>query len=202
MRILDRYIQKNIFTIFLSSVFIFCLLYLLIDVTAQLDEFIDRKVPISVLLKYYLYFFPVILTQTASMSCLIAVLLTFSGLTNNNELIAMRSSGLNFWKITRPALFFGLIISTFVFLINEKIIPPTSQVTKQIRNENMVLEADRYRKHKEKVKNLTFYGLKNRLYFIDTFDPDTNELQGVNIIEYDNNQGISQKIIAFKGKWT
>jgi len=114
----------------------------------------------------------------------------------------MRSSGLNFWQITKPAIMFGLVISMLVFWVNERLVPQATEVTNRIRNENMVLLVDRLRKKKEKIKNLTFYGLKNRLYFIDTFDPDTNELRGITIIEHDQQQNIKQKINAYKGVWT
>ncbi len=202
MRIIDRYIQNNIFKIFAATLIIFTLLYLMIDVTAQLDEFIDRKVPLGILLKYYLAFTPTIIVQMSSFACLIAVLLTFSGLNNSNEVIAMRASGLNFWQITKPAIIFGLVVSAFALWINEIYVPEATQVTKQIRQENLTLEADRVKRKKEKIKNLTFYGLKNRLYFIDTFDPENSEIQGVTIIEYNQNQNIEQKIISLKGVWT
>jgi len=203
MRILDRYIAKSIITIFTFTILMFCFLYILIDMTSQLDEFIDRKVPISILIEYYIAYFPIILSQPiSSVACLIAVLFTFSNLSTNNEVVAMRSSGLNFWQITKPAIMFGLVISMLVFWVNERLVPQATEITNQIRNENMILLVDRIRKKKEKIKNLTFYGLKNRLYFIDTFDPDTNELRGITIIEHDQQQNMKQKIVAYKGVWT
>lgn len=114
----------------------------------------------------------------------------------------MRASGLSFWKITKPAVMFGLIISVLVFWVNERLVPQATEVTQQIRNENMVLLVDRMRKKKEKIKNLTFYGLKNRLYFIDTFDAEAQELRGITIIEHDEQQNMKQKIVALKGVWT
>lgn len=203
MRILDRYITKSIVTIFTFTILTICFLYILIDVTTQLDEFIDRKVPIDILVQYYIAYFPIILSQPISaVSCLIAVLFTFSNLNTNNEIIAMRSSGLHFWQITRPAVMFGMVISMLVFCINERLVPEATRITNQIRNENMILQADRIRKKKEKIKNLTFYGLQNRLYFIDTFDPDIDELKGITIIENDDNQNIREKIVALRGVWT
>ncbi len=202
MRLLDNYINKSIFKVFLTTVFIFFFMYLLIDVTSQLDEFIDRKVPFSILVQYYVSFFPVIIVQTSSIACLISVLLTFSSLGHNNEILAMRSTGLNFWQITKPALLFALLISCVVFYLNERYVPEAIQTTNQIRNNHMVLEVDRMLKKKEKIKNLTLYGLKNRLYFIDTLDPQNNELHGITIIEHDESQNVTQKIVALKGVWT
>lgn len=203
MRILDRYITKSVVTTFIFTILVFSFLYVLIDVTSQLDEFIDRKVPLPVLVEYYVLYFPIILSQPiSSVACLIAVLFTFSNLNTHNEVIAMRASGLHFWQITKPAIMFGLVVSMTVFWVNERLVPDAAQMTKQIREKNMVLLIDRLKKKQEKIKNLTFYGLKNRLYFIDTFDADTGELKGITVIEHDPQQNIKQKIVALRGVWT
>ena len=52
------------------------------------------------------------------------------------------------------------------------------------------------------INNLTFYGLKNRLYFIDVFDPNTFDISGITIIGHDQDQNLTEKIIASKGTWT
>jgi lipopolysaccharide export system permease protein len=204
MRILDRHIITSIAKTFALTLLVFCMLYILIDATSNLDEIIGRRIPLNVLIQYYLASLPVFLVQNfcVTFACLIAVLLTFGAMNNNNEIVSMRSSGLNFWQITRPALCFGLLVSVTVFGVNEVYIPKADTLTQQIRNENMILMVDRMRKKKETIKNLTFYGLKNRLYFIDTFIAYNDELDGITIIEYDENQNIRQKIVALKGKWT
>jgi len=201
MRIIDRYINRSITIIFITSVLIFCFLYVLIDSTMQLDEFIDRKVPLEIIFRYYLNFIPIILVQTSPIACLIATLFTFSGMNHNNEVVAMRSSGMSFWQITKPAIYFGLIISMLIFWVNERYVPQASAATQKIRDENMILYVDRLIK-KMAIKNLTFYGLKNRLYFIDSFDVKNDSLKGITIIEYNQNQNIEKKIVAFKGIWT
>jgi len=202
MRILDRYITKSIVLIFISTLFIFSILVVLIDSAANLDEFIDRKVSFDILIQYYLAYIPIVLIQTTAFGCLIAVLLTFTNLNSHNEIIVLRTSGMNFWQITKPALYFGLIVSILILLVNEKFIPKAENRTKTIKNENMILEIDRKKKNMAKIKNLTFYGLKNRLYFIDSFDPKTYEIEGITIIEYDKQQNIREKIHDFTGNWT
>ena len=201
MRILDNYIIKSISIIFISTIIIFCFLYILIDTTTNLDEIIDRKVPFGILVQYYMSMIPIVLVQTSSIACLIATLFTFSRLNNENEIIAMRTNGLSFWQITKPALIFGLIVAISVFWLNEKFIPKANARAEQIKTDNLILETDRIEK-KQSIKNLTFYGLRNRLYFIDSLHPQTHELRGITITEYDDNQNIKQKTVALKGSWT
>lgn len=201
MRIVDRYILGLIIKIFLSTLLIFSFLYILIDVAANLDEFIKQKVAWTVILEYYRSFLPIILSQTCPIACLIACLLGFSHANSHNEIIVLRSGGLGFWQITKPALCFGLVISVLIFWVNERFVPQATATSENIRDEAIVLKADAQRK-KEPIKNLTFYGLKNRLFFIDSFDPNNLTLRGITIIGHDENQKIKEKIVALDGKWT
>ncbi len=202
MRIIDRSISTSIVRIFAGTILIFSLLYVLIDLAANLTEIIDRKVPLDVLIQYYSSFFPIILVQTSTIACLIATLFTFSGMNGHNEVIALRCAGLNFWQITRPAIVFALVVAAVIFWINEHYVPHATIASDEIRNENIILKSDSENKKKGQIKYLTFYGLQNRLYFIDQFDPNTFELEGITIIGQDENQNLAEKIAALKGKWT
>ncbi len=201
MRIVDRYLLNLIIKIFLSTILIFCFLYILIDMAANLDEFIKQKVPFEVILDYYKSFIPIILAQTSPIACLIACLLAFSHANSNNEIIILRSGGLGFWQIAKPALCFGLLVSVLIFWVNERFVPQATTASESIRDEAMILKSDSAKK-KEAIVNLTFYGLKNRLFFVDRYNPEDNTLRGITIIGHDENQQIKEKVVAFQGKWT
>ena len=201
MRIVDKYIIGLIVKIFLSTILIFAFLYILIDVAANLDEFIKQKVAWTVIFEYYKSFLPIILSQTCPIACLIACLLAFSHANSHNEIIVLRAGGLGFWQITKPALCFGLVVSVMIFWVNERFVPQATTSSENIRDEAIVLKADAQRK-KEPIKNLTFYGLKNRLFFIDAYDPNNSSLSGITIIGHDENQRTKEKIVALTGKWT
>ncbi len=203
MRIIDRYITKSIFSIFLSMILTFCFLYILIDVFSNMEDFFEKKVPMKAILDYYMSFLPIIVVNTSPIACLIATLFTYSQLNSNNEIIALRSSGLGFWNITRPALCFGLIISAMIFLINERFVPQSTLISQEIRDSQITATvSDKTKRIKPDIKNLTFYGLKNRLYFVDTFNPNNFEIRGITIVGQDENQNIKEKIVAFRGTWT
>lgn len=202
MRIIDRYIMSSIIKIFFSCVLVFAFLYILIDIASNLDDLIERKVSAEIIIQYYATFLPIIIVQTASIASLIATLFTYSHLNHSNEIIALRTSGMNFWKITKPAIFLALFVSMTTFWINEKIVPQADAISSKIKNENMSVSAsDKHKATRSKISNLTFYGLKNRLYFIDSFDPNTYELEGITIIGYDEQQNILEKVVALKGHW-
>lgn len=203
MRIIDRYITSSIVSIFVSMILVFSFLYILIDVFSQMEDFIEKKVAMNVILQYYLSFIPIIVINTSPMACLIATLFSYSQLNSNNEIIALRASGMNFWRLTRPAICFGIIVSAMMFLVNERFVPQSTIVSQEIRNSQIKISiGEKNKKAKPTIKNLTFYGLKNRLYFIDDFNPNTYEATGITIVGQDSDQNIKEKIVAFKGTWT
>ncbi|MBI4309242.1 MAG: LptF/LptG family permease [Candidatus Omnitrophica bacterium] len=202
MRILDRYVLKSIAGIFIGTVICFAFLFILIDTFGSLQDFIEKKVPLTVIAQYYVSFLPMVIVNTSTMACLIAVLFTYSSLNGNNEIIAARASGMDFWHITRPALIFAALVCAFVFLVNERFVPQSSIANQEIREQQIKITVADKDKGRPPIKNLTFYGMKNRLFFVEAFDPNTNELSRVTIIGHDEHQNLREKIVALKGKWT
>ncbi len=202
MRILDRYITQSIIGIFLGAVITFAFLFILIDSFSNLEDFIEKKVAISTILQYYLSYLPIIFVQTSPMALLIASMFTYSHLNTHNEIVAIRASGLNFWQVAKPALFFALFISFIVFWVNEQFVPKSSLITQDIKQSQIKVTIVDKNAGQALIKNLSFYGLKNRLFFIDTFNPNTNELTGITVIGHDQDQNLTEKVVALKGTWT
>ena len=202
MRIIDRYITSSIAFVFIVTTLMFSLLYILIDTTSNLDEFIAQKVALPIIFKYYISYLPVVLVQTAAITCLISVLFCYSSLNNHNEIIALRASGMNFWRISRPAICFAIFIAGLMFFTNEKFAPAAQNRAQKIWDEHLTLESDRKKKKTAKINYLTYYGFKNRLYCIDVYDPNTFEMEGITIHEYDDKLQLKEKTLAQKGKWT
>ncbi|MBF0484490.1 MAG: LptF/LptG family permease [Candidatus Omnitrophica bacterium] len=202
MRILDKYITRSIIQNFFLILLIFAFIYILIDITTNLEEIISFKVPMTIMLTYYTYFVPTMMIQVIPIACLLACIFTYSQLNSHNEIIAMRASGLNFWQISRPAMLLSVLVAILIFFANERFIPNATIEGKKIQLEYLTIKSDPTKQQKENIKNLTFYGLQNRLYFIDSFDTKTFDLTGITIIENDAKQNIKQKISALNGIWT
>jgi len=202
MRILDRYILKSILNIFFLCLFTFFFLYIVADLFSHLDVILEHKISLDVIKLYYLTFLPAIFIQVAPFACLLATIYTFAKLNHDNEIIAMRSSGLSIFQITKTAVIFGFIVSVFVFWINDKIAPNYRQQNAKIKEQ---MENDTIRKPKAKdlqvLKNLTIYGSKNRLFYVNKFDPFQKTMEGIIILEHDVKQNIIRKIVANKGEF-
>lgn len=149
-----------------------------------------------ILLNYYLTFLPIIFVQVAPVACLLATLYTFGTLNRGNEIIAMRASGLSIVQVTKVALMFGILVSMFLFWVNDRIVPQASALSAKIKSRMQNKSAEKY---DESITNLSMYGLKNRLFFVNNFSPATNSMEGIVILEHDEKQNITKKIVASKG---
>ena len=203
MRIIDRYIIASIIRIFFALLLTFCLLYVLIDSFSHLDDFIENNIPWVEIIQFYFSFLPIIFVNTSPIACLIATLLSYSQLNSHNEIIALRSNGLDFFTIARPALCFGLLVSFGIFYINERFVPQSTLISKTFREARIKSSGNGTGQNNQiLIPNLTFYGLNNRLYFIDMFNVTAQTLQGITIIGHDKSQNLTEKITASNGIWT
>ncbi len=201
MRILDRYILKSTLGIFLGCLFLFFFLYIIIDIFSHLDEILKQRVNLGILLEYYLSYLPIIFVQVSPMTCLLAVLYTFGKLNRNNEIIAMRASGLSILQISRTVIIFGFIVSVFVFWVNDKFVTQSLSLTEKIKEQMESGSRKMKEKELEVLINLCMFGLRNRLFFINKFSLATNTMEGIIILEHDEKQNITKKVVANKGSY-
>jgi len=201
MRILDRYIFKSTLSLFLGCLFIFFFLYVVIDVFAHLDEILKQKTGLQVLAQYYLSYLPLIFVQVAPIAGLLATLYTFTRLNRFNEIIAMRAAGLSVFQISKTPIILGIILSLFVFWVNDKFVPQSITMTEKIKSQMEDQKPNKPHKSEESINNLSIYGLKNRLFFVNNFNFATNTMEGITILEHDTNQNITRKIVASKGTY-
>jgi lipopolysaccharide export system permease protein len=108
-------------------------MYVIIDVLSRLEDILKLQIHISLLIQFYVTNLPIMFVQVAPFACLLSTLSTFSRLNHNNELIAMRASGLSIFYITKTAILFGIMISLLVFWINDRFAPQAMLLTKEIQ---------------------------------------------------------------------
>jgi lipopolysaccharide export system permease protein len=201
MRILDRYILKSVIGIFFWCLFVFFFLFIIVDLFSHLDVILENKVNLEVLLGYYLSYLPIVFVQVSAFACLLATLYTFAKLNHDNEIIAMRSSGLSIFQITRTVIIFGLISSVFIFWVNDKFVPSARLLNEKIKEQMESTSKKIKFKENQMIKDLAIYGLKNRLFFINAFYPANSTMEGIVILEHDPKQNITRKIWANGGSY-
>jgi len=201
MRILERYILGSVLATFISCFCSFFFLYIIIDLFAHLDVILKQRVNLAVLQAYYLSFMPVIFTQVAPFSCMLATLYTFAKMNKENEIIAMRASGMSIYQITRTLFIFGFVVSLGIFIIGDRLVPRATVQSNKLK-ERIENEAPKTnQKGQDVLTNLSVYGAGNRLFVINKFYVQKNTMDGITVLEHNQRQEITKKIWAQKGQY-
>lgn len=126
VRILDRHVGGQFLKIFLVCVLGVPFLFMVIDLTDNLDRFIDQGVGRSQMLLHYVYQFPYQSLLAFPIAALLASVFTVSNLTKRFEITAMKAGGVSFYRITAPLLGCATLLS-FVALGLTELVPATNR---------------------------------------------------------------------------
>lgn len=201
MKIIDKYMAKGFLAPFSWCMILFIVMAIIIDIFSFIDDIIKFKIPIASLAAFYYYYVPTIFLQVVPMAALLSTVYLLSNLNKNSEITAMKSSGISLWRILTPLLALGFLISTVVFMINDKVNPVFSKTANYIRREE--LESHKARETKPKIlKNIALYGMGNRIIFARDYDTEKKTLADIIIHQHDTEENLTSKITAQSGAWT
>lgn len=201
MKIIDRYMVRGFLGPFVWCLVIFNVMAIIIDIFSFIEDIVKYKIPLSSLAAFYVYYSPTILIQVAPMAMLLSTIYVLSNLNKNNEIIAMKSSGISLWRILMPILLIGMVISISIFIINDRIIPISSKVSSAIRRDE--LEREKRKTSQPKiVENVAVYSSGNKIVFARNYNIEKKVLTDVIIHEHDQRENLVSKITAQKGVWT
>src|SRR5438477_8794824 len=118
MKIFPRYILKFFVANLFLGLLIFTFVLLLDHLFELADLLLNKGVGIWLTLQLLFLLLPSSLTLTLPMSTLLAALLTFGRLSENNEITAVRASGLAAWSYVKTPLFASCFIVLFLIPFN------------------------------------------------------------------------------------
>ncbi|MBI4396348.1 MAG: LptF/LptG family permease [Elusimicrobia bacterium] len=121
--ILARYMLSQFFPPFLFGLALFSGVLLLDKLFDLMDLLINKGVSIAVSAKMLMLFMPTVLSLSVPMSILLACLLTFGRLSEDNEITAMRASGLSFPQILWLPFLTAVLISVLMIPFNAVLAP-------------------------------------------------------------------------------
>jgi lipopolysaccharide export system permease protein len=125
--ILDRYIVRQFLVTFLFGLLTFLLIFLVIDMMEKLDDFIDASTPVAAIAQYYLAFTPEIIKLMTPVAMLLGALFVVGRMSNQNELPAMKSSGLSLYRFLLPLVVVALLVSIISIYFNGWVVPRANQ---------------------------------------------------------------------------
>ena len=197
LKILDVYILKKMALLFFLVFSSLLLVFYIITIIDLMDEIIENKIPFIFNLKYNFYLTPEIVTIVLPVSVLTAVLLTYSLMSKNNEVVAVQVSGISLYRLALPSLAMGLLLSLGAFWIQEDILPEANKkailMLDIIHNRKPILDM-------ELSKNWVS-GKNNEIYFYNFLEKERNRFVNFNILYLDPDFSLRKRISARYASW-
>ena len=123
LSILDQYMLRELLAPFGFAVAAFTLFMLVNQLFLAADFVINKGVPLDLILRYLALQLPSLMYLILPFSCLFGILLGIGRLAGDNEISAMRTSGVSLQRIALPCYALGIIMTILAFAINEEIAP-------------------------------------------------------------------------------
>ncbi len=198
IKILDIYTTKQFIQMILFGLIAFILIFILVDLMENLDDFIDQRVSLSIILRYYFYFSPEIIKLTLPVAVLLSCLFTTGRMSNLNELTAVKVAGVSLYRFMMPFLIIAFLLSVISVYFNGWVVPRTNK-------KKLNLERIYMRKHLETWGKYNIYiqDSHTRLLSIGYFDDESNTAHRVDIQDFDPNDitKVVARYIAPAMKW-
>ena len=133
MKLLDRYIANEFWQPLLFGIGIVTGVWFGAEQLKTIFNLVMRSgVPLQTALTILGLHLPEVIVMTIPIGVLLGTLLVFNRLSGDSEIIALRTTGVSFYRIMVAPLMFGLMTSLASFCVNEFIVPNASVTSKKL----------------------------------------------------------------------
>jgi lipopolysaccharide export system permease protein len=200
MRLLDRYLLRELLTPLSFCLGGFFIFWISFDLFSELDDFQERGVTGANIAYYYLLQSPSFLRIVLPMGLLLAMLYTLTRHARHNEITAIRAAGISLWRICLPYFVVGVVASVALFVLNERWAPQWAERADQIRHSG---EAEAGTDASNRIaRQLGFVNSREgRRWMIESYDMDTAVMTRPQVHWYETD-GRQRSVYAEQGVYT
>ncbi|MBW4671780.1 MAG: LptF/LptG family permease [Cyanomargarita calcarea GSE-NOS-MK-12-04C] len=205
---MDRYLAMQLWPPFFFGVGAFTSVVLAIDSLFELlRKVVESGLPLTIALQVFLLKLPYVIVYAFPMSTLLATLMTYSRLSSESELIALRGCGVSVHRMVLTAVTLSLMVTGLTFVFNEHIAPVAKYQATQIleaalkSDKPIIAKQDNifYPEYREvKQPDGTTSRILARLFYADRFDG--TRMKGLTIIDRSEG-GLNQIVVSESAEW-
>jgi lipopolysaccharide export system permease protein len=195
MKLIDKYIIRKFLGTFFFSLALIILIVVVFDISEKLEDFIDKKAPLSaIIFDYYFNFIPYVINLFSPLFTFIAVIFFTSQMASRMEIVAILSSGVSYRRILIPYLLSATVITILSLVLNNLVIPHATK--KRIAFEDQYIKNEFYNNDKNIHKQIS----PGTFIYMERFI--TNQLTGVRFsIEKFSKGQLYYKLISESIRW-
>jgi len=136
--IIDRWIIFKLIPVMFFSISAFTMISLSVGVMFDLiRKVVEFGLPIVVALKIFFLSLPSFLVIAFPMSVMLSCLLTYGNLSSNSEILALKSLGVNNFRIVLPSLLLAIFMTFLTFVFNDNLVPISNRLSTDIMQNSL-----------------------------------------------------------------
>lgn len=200
IKILQRYLLAEFFKYLTVAILSLAAFYIVVDFISNIGAFTKHSPDIGYVILYFLYKLPEIVYRVLPLSALLSTLLTLAFFNKNNEIAAVKSSGLSMLRFFLPLILTGIIISLSAFLLSNFVAVNTN-ISRRFVMQRYINKNTSYNigsVYRYRTKDIMIH-YKKYIITAQSLDPSKKMIKGVNIYVFDNNFVLQKRYIAKEG---
>jgi lipopolysaccharide export system permease protein len=196
MTCLHRYWLREFFKFFGVIQALIMALFVIIDYLSRMDKFLESDISLIHAFWYVVLKLPFMFVQLTPAAILLAAITVFGLMNRNNELTALKSSGISVYFLVKPAVGISLLLAGVMFVLGESLAPLSMAKSNDIRQYEI-------RKQNQMAQNRNDLWIRsgNRLVHIRFFDPVRKTVAGVCAATLDDEFFLKSRIDARSGRY-
>lgn len=179
--IIIKYILKNHLIPFLFSVFILISVFLLQFLMKFADKLVGKGLDTWVILKLITYNLAWMVVLVVPMAVLVATLMAFGSMSQNNEIAILKSSGVSLYKMMIPPLVASVVVALLLVYFNNHIYPDANHAARLLME-----DISRKKPTLSLVPGVFSQEIPNYSILAREIDQQKNELKEITIYDYSN----------------
>lgn len=199
MRLLDRYLLKELVVPTIFSFVGFFIIFVAFDLTNKLQMLQANELGAGDIIAYYYYHTPHLLDTVMPISLFLGLLYALSQHSRHNELTAIRAAGVNVWRLASPYLAVGIALSGTLFASNEWVMPEADRQVDRVLHSR---HSDVHKKTEAQwVPRVSFKNERDeRFWNIGAFNLLTYNMRQVDI-GWSDDFGNTHRLFASNAHW-
>jgi lipopolysaccharide export system permease protein len=207
MRILDKYIIKELLGPFIFGIASFSSVFIGTSTLMKIAQYVTQYgASLNSVVKLFIYSLPAIVVLTFPMSMLLAALLAFGRLSGSSEITAMRSGGISFYRLSAPVFVIAFFVSIFAVFFSEMVVPQSNSAYNYIVRYEIQKSTTPFKSQEHIVSKEVKDNMLERLIYARKFEEETNTMYAVVVQEFNNGTLVrvenAEKAVWQDNHWT
>lgn len=191
---LERYIIRNHIGPFFFSLSLLTFVFIMDFILRYIDLFLTKGVAFHIVLQTFILSLGHMFALIIPMAVLPATLMTFGNFASENEITAMKASGVSLYRMILPGLVAAALLTGGMIYYNNRILPESNH-----RLLNLLIDINKKKPTVEIKENVFIDAFEGYKIYVRHKNDKTGEVGDVQIFESDKKGNLLRTVTAEKG---